>query len=223
VSAAATPSSCAAIGGPGRSGDADFQIEHEPLIQQRIGDRHEEDDLQSRFRPCDAVEEAEQGPHRHSERAAEHARKPKGHRQVQGMRRDAERSEQLRASERQHQEKRRREQRSPQCRPGDLRGAHETPGAIGLRDEGLHRQADAAKKHDEHQHRPVNRADRRRRVRRHAPDEPGVGGIQNRLHRAVHHERKRQRADRKIIEAWAAAGTQSLAGQQVDGGVHEVQ
>src|ERR1700742_5340447 len=86
--------------------------------------------------------------------------------------------------------------------------------SIGLRHQGLYRQADAAEKQPEYQYRPIYGAYRRWGRRRDAADEPGIGGIEQRLNGTVDHERKRQARHRRVVEARPAAPAQRLSGQQ---------
>ena len=143
----------------------------------------------------DAVEESHRRPaHRAEERAA-HARHPVFERQCLDVRVEAERMQQQRAGEREPRNNGISATRCPQRVPQRARRMRAAPAAVGLRHEGLHREADAAEQQDRAAQDPVDSAHRRHRVGGEPADEPQVGEIEQRLHGVGGHERRGELED----------------------------
>jgi hypothetical protein len=74
-------------------------------------------------------------------------------------------------------------------------GSGATAAAFGLRDERLHRQADAADQHEKQQDEPVDGGHAGHRRSRDVADEPRVGQADDGLQAAVGHQRQGERGD----------------------------
>ncbi len=131
---------------------------------------------------------------RTEERSA-HARGPILQRQLLHVRLQPEGMQQPWTGERQAEEQRDQRQRRPHRVPVRARGTRSAPAAMGLRHEGLHRQAHAAEQEDGAAHDPVDGTHGRHRVGRQPADEPQVREIEQRLHGVRRHERRRQLHD----------------------------
>ena len=184
-------------------------------ISFRIGIRSEDGktDRKRDARASDAIEIGDGRPQRRRERPADHARNPEIDRERLDVRREPEGADHGRPEGDRQSERGNRQHGGPEAEPCDLARAPVAAGAVGLRDQRLHAHRDAADHEDREQGQPVDRGDRRRRRGREPADEPRVGEIQHRLHRAVQHERKRKHCDRTHVDLAPALGVELDGGQ----------
>ena len=127
---------------------------------------------------------------------------------------EAEEAEQRAAVPAEQGEEGQGDRRSPEAHPGRVSGPPAPPAALVLRDEGLHRQADAADQHHEEEHQPEDRRHAGHGGGGDVPHEPRVGEVDHRLQAAVHHERQRERGDGAVVDARTAVGADASRRQR---------
>ena len=136
-----------------------------------------------------------EAPQHHGEWSAQHARHPPVRRERDDvLRKPEEREDPLPLRGERHEEWHCRES-GPQAEPYAAGGARALAGAVGLRHEGLHGEADAAEAEQEDDREEMHGTHRRHRLDREPADEPRVGEVQHELHCAVQHQRQGERQD----------------------------
>ena len=126
------------------------------------------------------------------------------------VRRETKEADERPPGERQRDVDRHGERRRPDAGARRRSCPRVRPGAVRLRDDGLHAHRHAAQQQVGDDHRPEHRRHPGERRRGDPPEEPGVGQVQHRLQAAVDEQRERERRHRAEVDVGVARGVVPL-------------